>query len=345
MTETNETVGHGTPPLTLCGRLPVIRARAIDTAVGLEGVPVSVTTEAQPSPAPKRDRTHYLYIAVVLGVAVGIIAPDLGVALKPVGGFVALIKMMISPIIFCTIVLGIGAIKQAAKVGGLALAYFITMSTFALAIGLLVGNIVQPGAGLELTNSGEVPDTSEAEGTVDFLLGIIPETLVSPLVGESVMQTLFVALLVGFGVQALGPVGEPILRGIGHFQKLVFRILVKILWVAPFGAFGAIAAVVGETGWSAIGALAQIMLGFYVTCAIFVFGILGLVLKLGAGINIWSLLKYPGREFLLIVSTSSSESALPRLIAKMEHLGVSRPVVGITVPTGYSSTSTAPRST
>ncbi len=298
------------------------------------------STEAPPA---KRDRTHFLYIAVivavVLGVVVGIVAPDVGVALKPVGtGFVNLIKMMISPIIFCTIVLGIGAIKQAAKVGkvgGLALAYFIAMSTFALAIGLIVGNLLQPGGGLDIV-AGDAPDTSEAEGTVEFLLGIIPTTLVSPLVGESVLQTLFVALLVGFGVQALGPAGQPILRGIGHFQKLVFRILVMILWVAPIGAFGAIAAVVGETGWDAITALFQIMAAFYLTCALFVFVILGLVLRIGAGLNILSLLRYLGREFLLIVSTSSSESALPRLIAKMEHLGVSRPVVGITVPTGYS---------
>ncbi|MCX6467591.1 MAG: cation:dicarboxylase symporter family transporter [Pseudonocardiales bacterium] len=303
------------------------------------------STEVSSGGAPpvKRDRTHFLYIAVIvavlLGIVVGIVAPDVGVALKPIGtGFVDLIKMMISPIIFCTIVLGIGAIKQAAKVGkvgGLALGYFLAMSTFALAVGLVVGNLIQPGAGLDIA-AGEAPDTSEAEGTVDFLLGIIPETLVSPLVGESVLQTLFVALLVGFGVQALGPAGQPILRGVGHFQKLVFRILVMILWVAPIGAFGAIAAVVGETGWDAIVALFQIMAGFYLTCALFVFVVLGLVLRVGAGLNIFALLRYLGREFLLIVSTSSSESALPRLIAKMEHLGVSRPVVGITVPTGYS---------
>ncbi len=296
------------------------------------------TTQSGAQPAPKRDRTHFLYIAVIiavfLGVAVGIVAPDLGKSLKPIGtAFVDLIKMMISPIIFCTIVLGIGAVKQAAKVGrvgAIALGYFLTMSTAALAIGLVVGNIVQPGSGLVLPDEPyEAP--AESEG-----LDIIPDSLVSPLVGTSVLQTLFVALLVGFAVQALGTKGEPILRGIGYFQKLVFKVLAMILWLAPIGAFGAIAAVVGETGWSAIGALLQIMLGFYATCAIFVFGILGLVLRLFAGINLFTLLKYLGREFLLIVSTSSSESALPRLIAKMEHLGISRPVVGITVPTGYS---------
>ena len=216
------------------------------------------------------------------------------------------------------------------------MAYFLTMSTAALGIGLVVGNIVQPGAGVNLTPSGEAPEAGEGESLGEFLLNIIPETLVSPLVGESVLQTLFVALLIGFAVQALGSSGEPILRAIGYFQRLVFRVLIMILWVAPIGAFGAIAAVVGETGWAAIGGLLQIMLAFYVTCALFVFGILGLLLWFAARVNIFSLFRYLGREFLLIVSTSSSESALPRLIAKMEHVGVSRPVVGITVPTGYS---------
>ncbi len=291
----------------------------------------------------KRDRTHYLYIAVIVavlaGIVVGLVAPALGEALKPVGtAFVNLIKMMISPVIFCTIVLGIGSIRQAAKVGrvgGLALTYFLAMSTIALVIGLVVGNILQPGTGLQLGGL-EAYDAPEGESTSTFLMGIIPTTLFSPLVGDSVLSTLFVALLVGFGVQALGRSGEPILRGVKHVERLVFRVLAMIMWAAPVGAFGAIAAVVGETGWSAIVALFQVMAAFYLTCAIFVFGMLGLILRLGAGINIFSLLRYLGREFLLIVSTSSSESALPRLIAKMEHVGISRPVVGITVPTGYS---------
>jgi aerobic C4-dicarboxylate transport protein len=292
---------------------------------------------------PKKDRTHYLYItviaAVVVGVVIGLVSPELGKDLKPLGtAFVNLIKMMISPVIFCTIVLGIGSIRKAAtvgRVGGLALAYFIGMSTFALVIGLVVGNILQPGTGLQLGEAAHYT-APEAESLSDFLVGIIPTTLFSPLVGDSVLSTLFVALLVGFGVQALGRSGEPILRGVQHVQRLVFRVLAMVMWAAPIGAFGAIAAVVGETGWSAVIALFQMMAAFYLTCAIFVFGVLGLVLRIGAGMNIFSLLRYLSREFLLIVSTSSSESALPRLIAKMEHVGISRPVVGITVPTGYS---------
>jgi aerobic C4-dicarboxylate transport protein len=329
------------PPLVGC-------APSAADVVEPPGAHVSKPATTQTSPSEKRDRTHYLYIgvivAVVLGIAVGILAPEVGKALKPLGtGFVNLIKMMISPVIFCTIVLGVGSIREAAKVGkvgGLALLYFIVMSTFALVIGLVVGNLLQPGAGLAISAEGSEAASAAAEGeaesTTDFLLGIVPTTLVSPLTGESVLQTLFVALLIGFAVQGLGQSGQAILRGVKHFERLVFRVLSMIMWLAPIGAFGAIAAVVGETGWSALAALGQIMLGFYITCAIFIVVVLGAILRVGAGVSIFSLMRYLAREYLLIVSTSSSESALPRLIAKMEHLGVSRPVVGITVPTGYS---------
>ncbi len=298
----------------------------------------------------RRDRTHWLYIAVIaavaLGIAVGLAAPEFASGLKWIGtAFVALIKMLIAPVIFCTIVLGIGSIRQAAKVGrvgGLALGYFLLMSTVALAIGLVVGNLLHPGDGLQLSEGlrGEgaaLAETAEGSGgTDDFLLGLIPTTLLSSLTEGSVLQALLVALLVGFALQAMGRSGEPVLRGIGHLQKLVFRVLAMIMWVAPIGAFGAIAAVVGETGVDAQKSLAVIMLGFYATCAVFILVVLGLLVRLVAGVNILSLLRYLGREFLLIVSTSSSETALPRLIAKMEHAGVSKPVAGIVVPTGYS---------
>ncbi|MEU8629026.1 cation:dicarboxylase symporter family transporter [Streptomyces sp. NPDC048669] len=297
--------------------------------------------------AAKRDRTKYLYIAVIvavgLGILVGLVAPDAAVELKPIGtGFVNLIKMMISPIIFCTIVLGVGSVRKAAKVGavgGLALGYFLVMSTVALAIGLVVGNILEPGSSLHITEATRAAGAAQAgdsESTADFLLGIIPDTMVSSFTSGQVLQTLLIALLSGFALQALGSAGEPVLRGIGHIQRLVFRVLAMIMWLAPVGAFGAMAAVVGETGVDALKSLAVIMVGFYITCGLFVFLILGTILRLVAGLNILSLLKYLAREFLLILSTSSSESALPRLIAKMEHLGVSKPVVGITVPTGYS---------
>ncbi|MFW3168720.1 cation:dicarboxylate symporter family transporter [Geodermatophilus sp. CPCC 206100] len=310
----------------------------------------SGTEHDRPPATRRKDRTHWLYIAVigavVLGIAVGFAFPEFATSLKWLGtAFVGLIKMLIAPVIFCTIVLGIGAIRQAAKVGrigGLALGYFILMSTVALAIGLVVGNIINPGDGLQLSDElrGEgaalAGEAHESGGTVDFLLGLIPTTLLSALTAGSVLQALLVALLVGFAIQAMGRSGEPLLRGIGHLQKLVFRILAMIMWLAPIGAFGAIAAVVGETGIDALKSLAVIMIAFYATCAIFVFVVLGLILRLVAHVNVFSLLKYLGREFLLIVSTSSSETALPRLIAKMEHAGVSQPVAGIVVPTGYS---------
>jgi aerobic C4-dicarboxylate transport protein len=300
------------------------------------------------TPIPRRrDKMHYLYLAVIAAVALGIIvgfaAPGFAKGLQPLGtGFVNLIKMMISPIIFCTIVLGIGSVAKAAKVGKvglLAIGYFLVMSTFALAIGLVVGNLLHPGAGLHLTPSAAASAQKQAagaEGGVDFILGIIPNSLFSAFTSGSVLQTLLVALLAGFGLQKLGARGKPILNGLEHLQRLIFRILSMIMWAAPIGAFGAIAAVVGQTGWGALKGLLTIMLGFYVTCLVFVFVILGATLWVGARVSILKLLKYLAREFLLIVSTSSSESALPRLIAKMEHLGVSKPVVGITVPTGYS---------
>ncbi|MCF1764885.1 cation:dicarboxylate symporter family transporter [Corynebacterium argentoratense] len=302
-----------------------------------------------PEPKRKKDNTHWLYIgvivAVIAGIAFGLIAPETAAGFKVVGTmFVNLIKMMISPVIFCTIVLGIGSVRAAAsvgKAGGMALGYFITMSTFALAIGLIVGNLIEPGDGLniEATKTVGADFAAKAEhggGTIGFIQSIIPETLFSSLISGSVLQTLFVALLVGFAVQSMGKAGEPILGAIAHLQKLVFKILVMVLWLAPIGAFGAIAGVVGATGIEAVKQLAILMLAFYITCVIFVFGVLGLVLKVFGGFNIFKLAKYLGREYLLIVATSSSESALPNLMRKMEHAGVSKSTVGIVVPTGYS---------
>src|SRR5215204_7727750 len=244
-------------------------------------------TAAPDAPPARRDRTHWLYVAVIvaviLGIIVGFVFPDFAVGLKWLGtAFVALIRMLIGPVIFCTIVLGIGALRKAAsvgRIGGLALGYFLIMSTVALAIGLIVGNIIHPGSGLDLSDElrGQGADLAgtaeESGGTVDFLLGLVPTTLLSALTEGSVLQALLVALLVGFAIQSLGRSGEPILRAVGYLQKLVFRILAMVMWLAPIGAFGAIAAVVGETGLDALKSLGVLMFGFYATCAIFVFGI------------------------------------------------------------------------
>ncbi|MQY28186.1 cation:dicarboxylate symporter family transporter [Nocardia aurantia] len=302
------------------------------------------------APRPqRRDRTHWLYLAVIVAVVAGILAgwlaPGFGKSVADLGTiFVSLIKMMISPVIFCTIVLGIGSVRAASrvgKVGGLAIGYFLIMSTVALAIGLAVGNLLHPGNGLNIAAHAKdaakyAKQAEGAGGTWQFLEGIIPTSLFSSLTAGSVLQTLFVALLFGFAVQALGPVGEPALRAIGLLQQVVFRILTMILWLAPIGAFGAMANVVATTGLDAVKQLALLMVAFYLTCVVFVFGVLGTLVRMVARVSIFRLVRYLAREFLLIFSTSSSESALPRLIAKMEHLGVERTTVGIVVPTGYS---------
>ncbi|WP_053546213.1 cation:dicarboxylate symporter family transporter [Corynebacterium deserti] len=296
---------------------------------------------------PKKDRTHWLYIAVIIaliaGITLGLIAPELGKELKILGTmFVSLIKMIIAPVIFCTIVLGIGSVKAAATVGragGIALAYFITMSTFALAVGLIVGNFIQPGSGLNIPvdeESSFAGTESSPEGLLGFIHSIIPETFFSAFTSGSVLQVLFIAILVGFAAQSMGEKGQPILDLISHLQKLIFKILNWILWLAPVGAFGAMAGVVGETGFDAVIQLGILILAFYVTCVIFIFGVLGTVLKVFTGVNIFKLCRYLGKEFLLIFATSSSESALPNLMRKMEHIGVAKPTVGIVVPTGYS---------
>ena len=307
------------------------------------------TPDAPEKSGKKRDRTHWLYImvivAVIAGIIVGLVAPEVAGSLGVLGElFVKLIKMMIVPVIFCTVVLGIGKVKAATavgKVGGLAIAYFLVMSTVALAIGLVVGNIISPGTGLNVPNDpGKgVELAGEAEsagGTMDFIANIIPSTLFSSVTEGNVLQALFVALLVGFGIQSLGATGEPLLRGIEALQKLVFKILIGVLWLAPIGAFGAIAEVVGDTGFEAVIQLGVLMAAFYLTCVIFVFGVLGALLWTVARVSVFKLARYLAREYLLIVATSSSESALPRLIAKMEHAGVKPATVGIVVPTGYS---------
>lgn len=298
----------------------------------------------------RRDRTHWLYVAVIVavvaGVVVGLIAPGVGTDLSVLGTmFVNLIKMMIAPVIFCTVVLGIGSVAKAVtvgRIGGLAFGYFLVMSTFALTIGLVVGNLLHPGDGLKITESTAAKGAQLAEksqesgGVVDFVTEIIPKTLFSALTTGNVLQALFVALLVGFAIQGLGAAGAPILRAVEHLQRLVFRVLVMVLWVAPIGAFGAIAGVVGQTGWRAVTSLAVLMAGFYLTCVVFVFLVLGVLLRVVSGVSIFALIRYLAREYLLIIATSSSESALPRLIAKMEHLGVQQSTVGVVVPTGYS---------
>jgi aerobic C4-dicarboxylate transport protein len=314
----------------------------------------SATTSAQ---RPKKQKgskaSHWLYIsviiAVVAGVIFGLVAPEAAKEVKFLGDmFIDLIVMVIPVVIFCTIVIGIGHVREAAtvgKAGGIALVYFILMSTFALGIGLIVGNIIEPGGNLHIGN-----DTSAAEDLIDdaesgggeggvagFVREIIPKTLVSSLTGGSILQALFVALLVGFVLQSMpNKVAGPCLYGIELLQKVVFKIMSWILWMAPVGAFGAMAAIIADSGAKALLDLLTLMLAFWITCILFIVLILGTVLKLVTGLNIFKVLKYLGQEYLLIVGTSSSESALPQLMQKMEFAGVGKSTVGIVVPTGYS---------
>lgn len=304
---------------------------------------MSTASDQQPSPgsgqapaAPRRkDCSHWLYIAVIVavvaGIVVGLVMGKDAAGFQPLADlFIALIKMIIAPVIFCTIVTGVGHIAKAAtvgKVGGLALVYFLIMSTFALVIGMVVGNIIHPGEHLQLTAYD--PAKSASHGGWELIFDIIPGSI-------PVLPTLFVALLVGFALQGLGTRGAPVLDMLERVQSIVLKIMGWIMWVAPIGAFGAIAAVVGRTGWGAIGSMMVLMGAFYLTCALFIVVILGSILRGVTGLNIFKMMRYLGREYLLIFSTSSSESALPRLMGKMEHAGVSKPVVGVVVPTGYS---------
>lgn len=283
----------------------------------------------------KKDRTHWLYIAVIIavvgGIVVGLVMGPAANAFQPLADlFIALIKMIIAPVIFCTIVVGVGSIAKAAtvgKVGGLALLYFMIMSTFALVIGLVVGNLIHPGDHLQL--SAYDPSKTTDRGAWSLFFEIIPGSV-------PVLPTLFTALLVGFALQSIGEPVRPVLAAIEKIQLVVLKVMGWIMWVAPIGAFGAIAAVVGKTGWGAIGSMLVLMGAFYLTCIIFIVVVLGTTLRVVTGLNIFKMMKYLGREYLLIFSTSSSESALPRLMSKMEHAGVSKPVVGVVVPTGYS---------
>ena len=256
---------------------------------------MSATTNTSGStrPAAPRNRTHYLYVAVIvavgLGIAVGLLAPSFAVELKPLGqAFVALIKMMIQPVIFCTIVLGVGSVASAArvgKVGGLALVYFVTMSTFALAIGLVVGNILHPGDGLQLTGelagAGQEQAAAGHGSTTEFLLGHHPDRRCSPRSPRArCCRRCWSRCWSASRSSRWAAPASRCCAASGTSSGVVFRVLSMIMWAAPVGAFGAIAAVVGETGADALKSLAVLMFGFYVTCALFVFVVLGTLLKL-----------------------------------------------------------------
>ena len=290
-------------------------------------------------------------IAVALGVAIGYFFPPVGKSLKPLGdGFIKLVKMMIAPIIFCTVVHGIasvGDLRKLGRVGVKSLVYFEIVSTIALVIGLIVVNVLQPGVGI--TASGEVYHAN-VEGTVssnsygekakslnevDFLLNIIPSSFLGAFVSGELLQVLLVAILVAFAIATMGEQGRPLLAAIERIGSLFFGVMNIVVKAAPIGAFGAMGYTVGAHGLGTLGSLLWLMAGFYITSGLFVAIVLGSI-AWWCGFSIFRFLGYIRDELLLVLGTSSSETALPGLIKKMERLGCSKSTVGLVVPTGYS---------
>src|SRR4029077_13940687 len=285
-------------------------------------------------------------IAIALGIALGHFFPKTGVAVKPlVDAFIALIKMMIAPVIFCTVVHGIGSMRDLAKVGRVGvktLFYFEAVSTIALAIGLLVGELIRPGAGFNIDPATLDPKAvanyvtaAKQEGIVGHLLGIIPDSYFGALARGDILQVLLVSILSGFVIARLGPIVEKINAVIDGAAKVFFGIIRIIVRVAPIGAFGAMAFTVGAYGVASLINLVQLIGTFYLTSLIFVLVVLGTIARL-AGFSILRFIGYIKDELLIVLGTSSSETVLPHMIQKMERLGASKSVVGLVIPTGYS---------
>jgi aerobic C4-dicarboxylate transport protein len=284
--------------------------------------------------------------AIVIGVLVGHFWPQTGEALKPLGdGFIKLIKMIIAPIIFCTVVVGIAGMedmKRVGKTGGYALLYFEIVSTIALIVGLIVVNVLQPGAGMHvdphtLDTKGIAAYTGpgKMQGTVDFLLAIIPTTVVDAFAKGEMLQVLLFSLLFGFALHRFGGRGTLIFDGIEKTSHVLFAIVGMIMKVAPIGAFGAMAFTIGKYGVGSLLSLAKLMGSFYATCLIFIFIVLGTIARVH-GFSVWKFIKYIKEELFIVLGTSSSESVLPRMMAKLENLGVRKSTVGLVIPTGYS---------
>jgi aerobic C4-dicarboxylate transport protein len=293
---------------------------------------------------------HSLYVqvltAIAIGIALGHFYPQLGEQMKPLGdAFIKMIKMIIAPIIFCTVVHGIASMQDMKKVGrvGLkALIYFEVLTTLALIVGLLIVNGLQPGAGTNVdvksldtrAIQGFVAKSKE-QGTVQFLMDVIPNTVIGAFASGEILQVLFFAILFAFGLQALGERGKALLNVIDQASYALFGVVGIIMKVAPIGAFGAMAFTIGKYGIVTLLSLAKLMIAFYATCVVFVIVVLGFFAWL-AGFNIFKFIRYIKEELLIVLGTSSSESVLPRMIAKMENLGCEKSVVGLVIPTGYS---------
>jgi aerobic C4-dicarboxylate transport protein len=304
-----------------------------------------------PAAAPgRRPWFHHLYaqvlIAIAAGIAVGFVWPEWGAALQPLGkAFIALVKMIIAPVIFLTIATGIAGMRHVGEIGrvaGKAFAYFIAVSTFALIVGLIVANVVQPGSGMNIDPATldpiaveEYAGKAKEASIVKFLLDIIPTTALSALTDGSILQVLLVAILFGLSLALVGEPGEPVTRMLESVSVVVFKLVSILMRFAPIGAFGAMAFTIGEYGIGTLRSLGWLIFTFYTTSALFVLLVLGLIARLN-GFSIIALIRYLKAELLLVLGTSSSEAALPPLIEKMEQAGCSKAVVGLVVPTGYS---------
>jgi aerobic C4-dicarboxylate transport protein len=302
------------------------------------------------APATKRPFYRSLYLqvltAVVIGVALGHFYPQLGADMKPLGdGFIKLIKMIIAPIIFCTVVVGIAGMedmKKVGKTGGLALLYFEVVSTLALIVGLVIVNLVQPGSGMNVDAStldtksiAAYTAPGKMVGTVDFLLNVIPTSVVDAFAKGEILQVLLFSVLFGFALHKFGGRGTMVFDFIEKTSHVLFDIVGIIMKLAPIGAFGAMAFTIGKYGVGSLLSLGKLMGTFYLTCLIFVFVVLGLIARFH-GFSIWKFIKYIKEELLIVLGTSSSESVLPRMMEKMENLGAKKTVVGLVIPTGYS---------
>jgi aerobic C4-dicarboxylate transport protein len=284
--------------------------------------------------------------AIVIGVLLGYFYPAAGAAMKPLGeGFIKLIRMMIAPIIFCTVVIGIASMENmraVGKTGGLAVLYFEAVSTLALLVGLVIVNVFRPGAGMNVDPAtldaraiGNYTGAAHIESAADFLLNVIPASVVDAFAKGDILQVLLFATLFGFALHAFGKRGTAVFEFVHELSHILFTIVGYIMKLAPIGAFGAMAFTVGKYGVGTLASLGKLMACFYATCIVFVFVVLGTIAKLH-GFSIWRFLKYVKEELLIVLGTSSSEAALPRMMEKLETLGAHKSVVGLVIPTGYS---------
>jgi aerobic C4-dicarboxylate transport protein len=284
--------------------------------------------------------------AIVIGVVLGHFWPETGAAMKPLGdGFIKLIKMIIAPIIFCTVVVGIAGMedmKKVGKTGGLALLYFEVVSSVALVVGLAIINIVQPGSGMNIDAStldtkgiAAYTGPGKMAGTTDFILNIIPSTVVDAFAKGEILQVLLFAVLFGFALHKFGGRGTLVFDLVEKTSHVLFAIVGTIMKAAPIGAFGAMAFTIGKYGVASLLSLGALMATFYTTCLLFIFVVLGGIARFH-GFSVWKFIKYIKEELLIVLGTSSSESVLPRMMAKMENLGARKSVVGLVIPTGYS---------